>query len=512
MSDPAKCARCGEPTDELHYSLELDARVCWECYQRESWPLRAAEIADEFHRRESNGAARNGDRQDVQVNGHDPAGRQLVLTTIASVQPESVRWAWRDRIVLGMLNVIVGEPGLGKSTLAYDLAAKMSRGELDGDLYGHAADVLVVTYEDHIASVVRPRLEAASADLGRIHDLGIAEDGTEELLTLPRDIELIQEAIERTHARLLLVDPIVASLGGEVNSHRDQDIRRVLAPLAQLAEQHDVAVVVVMHVNKSTATQFFMRVGASIGFTGAARSMLLVARDPDDPDGERGSRRIVAHGKCNVGAFAPSLLFEIESVTLTGSGVGTSRLQYLGECETSTADLLGVEGDDERTDTDLAGDWLADELADRQWHESRDVKERAELAGIKVRTLQRAKTRLKIEDRREGFPAISEWRLPVAPTVAPTGSADNGGATGKPPVVIGDQLGLGVQSRHIFEVGATGDEDELIALFKEQFDAEELSGREWAEFERSHPAPACCRRGPKHRRRPASQDADRTRS
>ena len=220
-------------------------------------------------------------------NGHGP-GRRLLMTKVSDVKAEAVRWLWQGRVVLGMLNVVVGEPGLGKSTLAYDLAAKLSRGALEGDLYGEPSDALVVTYEDHVASVVRPRLEAAGADVTRVRVIGVRqEDDSEGLLSLPADLDLIRDAIERTGARLLIVDPIVASLAGEINSHRDQDVRRVLAPLAQMAERYDIAVAAVMHVNKSTAKQFFQRVGGSIGFTGAARSMLLVARDPDDPDGER---------------------------------------------------------------------------------------------------------------------------------------------------------------------------------------------------------------------------------
>ena len=293
---PAPCPDCGEP-DGARFTYG-GAMLCWPCWQKreklQNGDLRGAEMLDKLV---AAAYGRNG------ANGHDtPAGRQLVLRVMADVEPESVRWAWRGRIVLGMLNVVVGEPGLGKSTLVYELAAKLSRGDLDGDLYMQPANVLVVTYEDHIASVVRPRLEAAGADLERVQEIGVKQDGTEDLLTLPGDVELIRQAIERTEARLLTVDPIVASLAEDINSHKDHDVRRVLAPLSQLAERYGVAVVVVMHVNKSTAKQFFQRVGASVGFTGAARSMLLVARDPDDPDGERGLRRVLAHGKCNVGA------------------------------------------------------------------------------------------------------------------------------------------------------------------------------------------------------------------
>lgn len=338
-------------------------------------------------------------------------GRQAVVTTMIDVQAEPVRWVWERRLVLGMLNVLVGEPGLGKSTLAYHLVAGLSRGELKGDLYGQPADALVVTYEDHLASVVRPRLEAANADLARVHELRVKEpDGSDDLLTLPNDIELISEAIERTHAHLLIVDPIMAAFSGEMNSHNDKDVRRVLAPLSQLAERHDVAVVVVMHVNKSQAKEFFRRVGASIGFTGAARSMLLVARDPDDPDGEQGLRRVLAHGKCNVGPLAPSLLFEIESVQLSDPEHKTSRLKFGGECQTTTADLLGSSDGDDRLGIDDARELLCHELADGRRPEV-EIREGALAQGISERTLRRARKQLGIQSIREQFGPGGQWYL-----------------------------------------------------------------------------------------------------
>ena len=357
-------------------------------------------------------------------NGHGP-GRRLLMTKVSDVKAEAVRWLWQGRVVLGMLNVVVGEPGLGKSTLAYDLAAKLSRGALEGDLYGEPSDALVVTYEDHVASVVRPRLEAAGADVTRVRVIGVRqEDDSEGLLSLPADLDLIRDAIERTGARLLIVDPIVASLAGEISSHRDQDVRRVLAPLAQMAERHDIAVAAIMHVNKSTAKQFFQRVGGSIGFTGAARSMLLVARDPDDPDGERGRRRIVAHGKCNVGPLAPSLLFELESLWLPGD-IETSKLYPLGECETSTADLLGADSADDRLEVDEAVEFLQAELANGK-RPAEEITSAAATRGIAERTLKRARKAAGVKATRTGFGRDGRWFLELTDDVSHRGPSPNG--------------------------------------------------------------------------------------
>lgn len=451
---------------------------------------------------------------ELRANGHNGngalVGRQLMLTTIALVQPESVRWLWRGRIVLGMLNLTAGEPGLGKSTLTYYLAAEVSRGDLDGDLYTHPADVLIVTYEDHIASVVRPRLEAAGADLERVHVLGVKEDDTEALLTFPGDLELIRQAIERTNARLLVVDPIVASLPSEINSHRDQDVRRVLAPLAQLAERYDTAVDVVMHVNKSQAKHFFQRVGGSIGFTGAVRSALLVARDPADPDGERGPRRVLAHGKCNVGPEMASLLLEIERVQLTEE-IETSRLRFLGECEASTTELLGAADEDQRTELDEACDWLAGELEGGK-RKSEEVSRGARAVGISEPTLRRARKRLKVRSTREGFGEQGVWYVqlpegdedPLPHRCSPKrlwaeddGShrrsnpetPDRVSAYGEMPSLQGEtpsHTDPGGHRRSIPGGERLCSEETLVQAIKNMLGAEELDDGKWADYARTH--------------------------
>jgi AAA domain len=335
----------------------------------------------------------NGNSPPTATSSSKASGRRLRVTRIADVRAERVRWLWEDRLPLGMLSIIAGEPGLGKSTLTADVAARASQGELDGALRGQPCDALIVTFEDHVASVVRPRLEAAGADLDRVSFIeAVEEDGSEGLVSLPDDIDRIAVEVEGTAAKLLIIDPVVAALPANINAHRDQDVRRALAPLSKLAEHRDIAVIAVMHVNKAQASSLFQRIGGSVAFTGAARSALLVARDPDDPEGERGYRRVIAHGKSNVGRYAPSLSFEIESDPVgAGVGVATSRIKWLGESDATSSDLLGALGGDfERSALDDACQFLRAELADGP-KEGKALKNAAGGAGISTRTLERAK-------------------------------------------------------------------------------------------------------------------------
>ena len=359
-----------------------------------------------------------------------PAGRRVVLTAASSISPEPLRWLWRHRLPLRGLSLIAGEPGLGKSTLTVELAAAVTRGKLDGDLHGEPRDVLIASAEDHFPSVVWGRLMAAGADMARVHRLHVEDRDGEELLTLPDDVaEIEARCAELADAgrpvALVVVDPVAAFIGGGVDTHRDASVRRVLAPLAGLAERQHLAVSGVAHLTKDTAAKLLARVGGSVAFGAAPRSVLAFACDPDDEDGERGTKRVIVHAKSNHGRYAPSLAAQIEEREVPEVGE-VSRLVIVGECEVVPEDLH-PQTDSEHHDRDAAAEWLADELADEQWHRSGEVKAAGKAAGHSVRTIQRAKSSLGVEDRREGFQAVSEWRLPVAPT--PRGATGATGAT-----------------------------------------------------------------------------------
>ena len=170
----------------------------------------------------------------------DGKGRRLVLTDLAAVRPQPVRWLWQDRIPLGVPSLLGGKPKLGKSTLAYDLAAKVTTGTLDGDLAGEPSNVLVVTFEDLVAETVVPRLMAAGADVTKVRTIEVEHDGEHDLVSLPDDVSGIEAAALEHGVRLLIVDPLMAALTGGTDSHRDSQVRRVLAPLAKLAERNEL--------------------------------------------------------------------------------------------------------------------------------------------------------------------------------------------------------------------------------------------------------------------------------
>jgi hypothetical protein len=224
-----------------------------------------------------------------------------------------VEWLDRERIPLRGLTVFAGEKGLGKSTLTNGyLPARVSRGELDGELAGTPADTLIVTAEDSWGAVIKPRLMAAGADLDRVHRLEVADEHGESLFTLPDDVPLVESSIAslrdkgRTVA-MVVIDPIGAFLPERTDSHKEAHVRRALAPLAAMAERCEVAVPIVMHLTKDESKRLISRVSGASAFVNAARSVLGVVRHPDDPAGEQGRERVLVHVASNWGRYAPSL-------------------------------------------------------------------------------------------------------------------------------------------------------------------------------------------------------------
>jgi len=213
-----------------------------------------------------------------------------------------------------------------------------------------------------------------------------------------------------------VLDPIVAMIPVSLNTHRDQHVRRALAPLAHIANERRAAVVVVMHLNKNAEADALSRLSGSIGFGGAARSVLLFAADPDDPEGEQGNRRILAHVKCNVGPRQPSIAYRIEPRTLTTANgpVRTSIAVRDGNTAASANDLLGSPTSaNEAVARKEAQDFLLTELASGRVATT-DLRSRAEDAGLNWRTVERAKQQLKIRARKQG--STWGWELPNTDT------------------------------------------------------------------------------------------------
>ena len=347
------------------------------------------------------------------------------LVLLADVPARPVRWLWPGRLPLGKLTVLDGDPGLGKSALTLDIAARVSAGRPmpDGappDPAGPRGAVLL-SAEDSLADTIRPRLAAAGADLARVTALTSVVDRplrrgdsaidrwTPRLPTLA-DLAAIRRAIAAVEAALVVVDPIMAYLPRGVDSGRDAHVRSLLAHLAGLAESEDVAVLVVRHLTKSGRGNPLYRGGGSVGIIGAARSGLLVARDPDDPTG---ARRVLASTKANLAGATIALTYQ-----LTSADNGTLRVVWEGPSEhtaTSLLDASTVHTRDEPTALDEARDVLRSILADGP-KPATAAQAEARAAGVSPGTLRRAREALGIRPRKDGFRGgCWTWQSPAGP-------------------------------------------------------------------------------------------------
>ena len=324
------------------------------------------------------------------------ANRASVLR-VADAARERVSWLWPGRIPRGKLTVFDGDPGLAKSTVALDVAARLTTGRA---MPGEAAAtvppmaVLVLSAEDGVGDTIRPRLEAAGADLERVHVLERVDD---RLPTLPDDVAVIREQVKHLDVGLVVLDPLMAFLAGRVDSHRDQDVRGALAQVADLAAGTGAAVLAIRHLNKGASGNALYRGGGSIAIIGAARSGLAVAKDPEDPE-----RRILASTKSNLGPPPASLVYEL----VADDALGVARVEWLGASLLSAADLLGVAAQDSKSGA--AEDFLRALLASGPVSSS-EVEKQAKAAGISPRTVWRAKQRLGVRAHRIGFGSVGVW-------------------------------------------------------------------------------------------------------
>ncbi len=350
--------------------------------------------------------------------------RPQVGTLLSDVQPEEVRWLWRGRIPLGKVTVLDGDPGVGKSVITLDVAARVTTcREMPDGTPGVSGGVVLVTLEDDLADTVRPRLDAAQADSSQILGVSTVTDGRgDRLISIPGDLAVLKQAIERVRATLLIIDPLNAVLDAGLDANKDQDVRRALCPLAKLAEETGAASVVVRHLNKQLGGKAVYRGGGSIGIIAAARSGLLAATIPNSGE------FALATVKCNLAPKAPSLRYRLET---TDSGI--LRVQWQGKTPESADDLL-AEPAPHPSKRQEARVFLQEKLAGGPLP-SKELERLAREAGIADKTERRAREELGVESWQtrngwvSGLPGArrSEGQMAIG-----SDTGDGRGATGSP--------------------------------------------------------------------------------
>jgi putative DNA primase/helicase len=323
--------------------------------------------------------------------------RRPVLVPLDTVQRRDVRWLWRARIPFGRITCLMGDPKVGKSWLALAIAAAVTTGEpLPGETQGRdPAGVLLLTAEDGLEDTVRPRLEDMGADVGRVVVMPAVFDGQgkESFPNLAVDLDALDEALTGGGYGLVIIDPINAYLGTAVDTYRDAHVRAVLGPVATLAERHNVAVLVILHLTKGQRDRAIYRGQGNIAYVAAARVVHLVGVNP-----ENGQRAMVCIGN-NLAQEPPALAFDIAD----------GRFRWLGETSVTAASLLAPEkGAEDASKLEAAKSFLRGALADGPVP-FEVLQSDARAAGIAERTLRRAKDALDVRAVRTGFGKDGHW-------------------------------------------------------------------------------------------------------
>jgi putative DNA primase/helicase len=340
----------------------------------------------------------------------DPLQMQLVRSS--EIEPKPIHWIWPSVIASGRVTALAGDPGLGKSQVAMDIAATVSTGRnWPGAVANDSAgDVIILSAEHDSAEAIVPRLMAAGADLTRIH-IPKAVNGTnglERAFDLTRDLDQLTRDLDQ--AKLLIVDPVNAYLRPTKGQEVDR-VRSIQAPLARFAQQHDLAVVVIWHLSTSTGTTI-MRL-RSQEWAAAPRAVFLVAAEPGT------ARRLFLPLKNDNAPDRIGYSFEIVS-KMVGESIRTSTVEWSSDrISISAEEALAAGASRVRSG---AIDFLRKVLSNGPMDQTQIARLGKE-AGYSQKQLRTAKRKLRVMSNRKGGIGAKGrwvWSLPMgAPMLNP---------------------------------------------------------------------------------------------
>ena len=305
-----------------------------------------------------------------------PQEETVEIIRMSEVDTQTVEWLWKPYIPFGKVTIVQGNPGEGKTTFALRLAAACTTGgTLPGKKPMQPFQVIYQTAEDGLGDTVKPRLMEADADLERV--LVIADRDTP--LTLAD--ERIARAIRENNARLVIIDPVQAFLGADVDMNRANEVRPIFRSLGDIAQATGCAIVLIGHLNKAAGTQSTYRGLGSIDITAAVRSLLFIGKLKDSP-----TTRVLIHEKSSLAPPGQSLAFSL------GDEKG---FEWIGAYDITADELLaGTDTAKTESKTAQAQMLILELLADGKRMPSAELEKAVNERGISSRTMRTAKSRI----------------------------------------------------------------------------------------------------------------------
>ena len=312
--------------------------------------------------------------------------KSVPMICMNDVEQTEVDWLWYPYIPFGKLTIVQGNPGEGKTFFAMQLAAACTNQKFLPDMEPFEPfNMIFQTAEDGLGDTVKPRLVSSGADLQRV----LVIDDAENPLTLADD--RIEKAIRENNAKLMVIDPLQAFLGANVDMNRANEVRPVFRKLADIAQSTGCAIVMIGHLNKASGTQSTYRGLGSIDIAAVVRSILFVGKVKDDP-----TTRVIVHEKSSLAPPGQALAFSL------GDQKG---FRWIGAYDISAEDLLaGGEGTRTELKQEQAVKLIYEFLSDGREVSVAEINKEAMERGISERTVRLAINSMKdkLESERRG--------------------------------------------------------------------------------------------------------------
>ncbi len=370
-------------------------------------------IAKSVSRYEANQGATNSidGKNDVDLSAFDPESNKpekhkLVTISLADVEAKELQWLWPNRLPAGMLSLLAGNPGVGKSYLTMFMCSQITTGRdwPDAENTVPKGSVLIFSDEESLEYAIKPRLEAHEADCSKIFAAEHIQrpDGLSDSFGIKEHIQILKEYLDQLpDCRLIIFDPITAYLGA-VKANDNAEVRGALLGLQHLAQQRNITILGINHFSKKAELDTIHRVLGSTGFVAAARAVWgVVLEKPEEEDSENEPARLLSPIKSNYSIRPTTLRYEI----IDGKVV-------FSEGHTQTCiDSLMQKAKKANPNLEAAKAFLTEQLEGKAYVYSKNILDKAQENGISKNLIYKAKIDMKVLDWRDGFASKAKWSL-----------------------------------------------------------------------------------------------------